>query len=391
MRYFMGSGDWGRAVRAFALLLFVAPALSACGGNFVSNALINTKAKFSSAEYGVSASKRIHTGRNIPKGGGRYQVGKPYKVAGRWYKPRHDENYDNTGLASWYGPNFHGRQTANGEIFDQNALTAAHPTLPLPSYVRVTNLENNRSIMVRVNDRGPFAYGREIDLSRRSADMLGFIQKGTARVRVKYVGRAPLEGDDTRMLMASYNKPTRMERSRGNDTRIAIASIPDIAPIPAFKNLLQPRTRLGNVTVSAEGFNIVSHAAGTLFPSDDGLGPLFYAPETPGSNGNDNMINAAFSAAEAMATRSGALETWRSSMDEEARLLRLELGVFANPVNAQKIVTAFAMLGAVDEDPVSLSGRNATRLTLTQLKPGVMRKDAIELAHQLGLRDVILY
>lgn len=391
MRHVTGSGDWGRAMRAIALLVFVAPALTGCGGNLFSKALINTKAKFSSAEYGVSASKRIYTGRNIPKGGGRYQVGKPYKVAGRWYKPRHDETYDNTGLASWYGPNFHGRQTANGEIFDQNALTAAHPTLPLPSYVRVTNLENNRSIMVRVNDRGPFAYGREIDLSRRSAEMLGFINKGTARVRVKYVGRALLEGNDTRMLMASYNKPTRMERSRGADTRIAIAAIPEIAPFPAFKKLFQPRVRLGNITVSADGFNIVSHAAGTLFPNEDGLGPLFYAPETSGANESDHMINSAFAAAKAMATRSGALETWRLSMDEDARQLRLELGVFANSTNAQNVVTAFALLGAVDEDTVSLSGRSATRLTLSQLKPGVTRKDAVDLAYQLGLRDVILY
>ena len=92
-------------------------------------------------------------------------VGKPYQVAGRWYTPRVDNNYDKTGKASWYGSNFHGRLTANGEIFDQNAMTAAHPTLPLPSYVRVTNLQNRRSVIVRVNDRGPFVADRLIDLS----------------------------------------------------------------------------------------------------------------------------------------------------------------------------------------------------------------------------------
>ena len=141
-----------RAVRTILLIGIIVPALSACGGNVFSLGDINTTAKFSSAEYGVSASKRLTRSRHVPKGGGRYQVGKPYKIAGRWYKPQVDENYDNTGLASWYGPNFHGRQTANGEIFDQNALTAAHPTLPLPSYVRVTNLSNNRSIMGHTNN-----------------------------------------------------------------------------------------------------------------------------------------------------------------------------------------------------------------------------------------------
>ena len=390
MRHILDSGSWARSMRAIALLVFVAPALTACGGNIFGNALINTKAKFTSAKYGVAASKRMYTGRHIPKGGGRYQVGKPYKVAGRWYRPNHDENYDNTGLASWYGPNFHGRQTANGEIFDQNAISAAHPTLPLPSYVRVTNLENNRSIMVRVNDRGPFAYGREIDLSRRSAEMLGFINKGTARVRVKYVGRAPLEGDDTRMLMASYNKPTQMERSRGNQTRIAVADITAIAPVPALNRFIQPSVRLGNVTVSADGFNIVNRAVGALLPQD-GLGPLFYAPSGFDSEQSATLIDSAFAAANAMATRSDQLESWRSATDIDARSLKLKLGVFANEANAQKVISAFALIGAVDQDIVQLAGGNATRVMLTQLKPGVTRKDAVDLAHRLGLRDVILY
>jgi len=115
------------------------------------------------------------------------KVGKPYRVAGRWYVPREDWNYDETGIASWYGRKFHGRRTANGEIFDMNKLTAAHRTLPLPSYVRVTNLENGRAINVRVNDRGPFVKGRIIDLSRRAAQLLGFAAKGTARVRVQII------------------------------------------------------------------------------------------------------------------------------------------------------------------------------------------------------------
>lgn len=126
--------------------------------------------------------------------GGAYKIGKPYQVNGVWYYPHEDEHYDATGIASWYGPQFHGKRTANGELFDQEALTAAHPTLPMPVLVRVTNLENGRSLVVRVNDRGPFVNGREIDLSRKAAELLGYDRKGTAKVRVQYVGRAPMPG-----------------------------------------------------------------------------------------------------------------------------------------------------------------------------------------------------
>jgi rare lipoprotein A len=114
-----------------------------------------------------------------------YKIGKPYQVDGVWYYPKADMDYDETGIASWYGPGFHGQYTANGEIYDQNGLTAAHKTLPLPSMVRVTNLDNGRSIVVRVNDRGPFVNGRIIDLTRRDAQLLGFIDQGTAKVRVQ--------------------------------------------------------------------------------------------------------------------------------------------------------------------------------------------------------------
>ena len=124
--------------------------------------------------------------------GGIYKIGTPYKIEGKWYYPREDTGYVNTGIASWYGAKFDGKRTANGEIFDMDLLTAAHPTLPMPVRARVTNLENKRSIIVRINDRGPFLRNREIDLSRRAAEMLDFKDKGTARVRVEYLGRAPL-------------------------------------------------------------------------------------------------------------------------------------------------------------------------------------------------------
>jgi rare lipoprotein A len=117
--------------------------------------------------------------------GGTFKIGSPYQIDGVWYYPAEDWTYDETGIASWYGHAFDGKYTANGEVFDPNSLTAAHRTLPMPTVVQVTNLENGRSIELRVNDRGPFARGRIIDVSRRAAQLLGFETAGTARVRVK--------------------------------------------------------------------------------------------------------------------------------------------------------------------------------------------------------------
>jgi len=143
------------------------------------------------------------TGRPVPKGGGTYRVGNPYVIAGRTYTPQKDPNYRAEGEASWYGTEFHGRRTANGEIFDANSLSAAHPTLPLPSYVRVTNLENHRSLVVRLNDRGPYHDHRLIDVSVRVAKLLGFYDQGIAQVRVEYLSRAELEGSDDDALAAT--------------------------------------------------------------------------------------------------------------------------------------------------------------------------------------------
>jgi len=159
--------------------------------------------------YGVAASPRVvEPGQPVPKGGGVYRVGQPYMVAGRMYFPQADPNYRAEGLASWYGSDFHGRLTANGEVYDMHSLSAAHPTLPMPSYARVTNVANRRSVIVRINDRGPYHANREIDLSGKAAEVLGFRDHGVARVRVEYVGAAPLEGSDDRVLLATLREGT---------------------------------------------------------------------------------------------------------------------------------------------------------------------------------------
>ncbi|MCG6204373.1 septal ring lytic transglycosylase RlpA family protein [Rhodopseudomonas sp. HC1] len=178
-------------------------------------------------KYGVSSSPRVvGPGEPVPKGGGTYRVGKPYTVAGRVYVPQEDANYRAEGLASWYGNDFHGRLTANGEVFDMASLSAAHPTLPIPSYARVTNLSNGRSLVVRINDRGPYHGNRLIDVSNKAAELLEFKHKGTARVRVEYVGRAPLEGSDDRQLLATL----RMNEPAPAPSSVRIASARAFVP-----------------------------------------------------------------------------------------------------------------------------------------------------------------
>jgi rare lipoprotein A len=171
---------------------------------------------FAESVLGVKASPRVvnvalasMTGgqmKRLPRGGGRDMVGRPYQVRGKWYYPREDLNYMARGTASWYGDAFHGRLTANGEVYDMNNLTAAHPTMPLPSYARVTNIANGKSVIVRVNDRGPYAGNRLIDLSKHAAQMLDYTHFGTAQVQLEYIGRAPVHGLDDEYLLASYRE-----------------------------------------------------------------------------------------------------------------------------------------------------------------------------------------
>lgn len=160
-------------------------------------------------KYGVTASPRlVALGDPVPKGGGTYRVGKPYVIGGRTYEPEENPHYSAEGLASWYGEDFHGRATANGEVYDMASISAAHPTLPIPSYARVTNLSNRKSIIVRVNDRGPYHANRLIDVSVRTARLLDFYDRGVTRVRVEYVGRASLGGSDDNKLAATLRGGT---------------------------------------------------------------------------------------------------------------------------------------------------------------------------------------
>lgn len=195
-------------------------------------------------ELAVHNAKRFpEPPKTGPAPGGTYKVGKPYQIKNIWYYPRVDYSYDETGIASWYGPGFHGKRTANGEIYDQNALTAAHRTLPMPSIVQVTNLENGRSIKVRINDRGPFAHGRIIDLSKRGAELLDFVRQGTAKVRVQI-----LEAESRRLLSAEAEPLPDADAPKAVPVEtVAVQQLPPVgeaAPAaPAARPAEQPVSR----------------------------------------------------------------------------------------------------------------------------------------------------
>lgn len=219
----------------------------------------------------------------LPNGaGGRYKLGAPYEVGGVWYAPKEEPNYDQEGTATWYGTGYHLKATANGEVFDQFALSAAHTTLPLPSIVEVTNLDNGRTAQVRVNDRGPFKGGAIIDVSQAAARQLGFEQQGQARVRVRYVGPAPLGAPDAGLRYSAYTP----------------------SPTPAAQPPSGPSAYVGlPPPVSAPG----PVASGPLAPVAGALPPAT-TPVTP-------------------ATPVGG----RS-------LYRVQAGAFADPANAQKVI-----------------------------------------------------
>ncbi len=242
-----------KSISIVAILSITGLSLAGCGSS----------PKFGS-EYG-KASPYWNGSGPIPKGGGRYKVGNPYVVNGKKYYPREDPGYDRVGNASWYGPTFNRRQTANGEYFDMTRLTGAHPTLPLPSFVRVTNLKNRKSVVIRVNDRGPYASNRVIDVSKKTADVLGFRNRGTARVRVQYVGRAPLNGDD-------YYTYSAKRRPDSNTAKIASAySSAEVKTYPSNS------ARANNLYVQAASFASQGNAR-RLQSSLGSLGPVKIVP-----------------------------------------------------------------------------------------------------------------
>ncbi len=349
-------------LRALALA-GVAGLLASC--SFVPQTITTSSNEhFSPDTYGAASPKVVAGNWAVPRGGGHYMVGEPYRVAGRTYIPRDNPRYSKVGLASWYGSAFHGRLTANGEVYDVNGLTAAHPTLPLPSYVRVTNLENGRSLVVRVNDRGPFAQGRLIDVSARAATMLGFRQEGTAKVRVDYVGPARMDGRDERTLLASYQGPDAGSwQGRGlprfADNRAATAGM--MVASAAAQPQLRP------AVADSEPLLLTSAVTTTAYADQtDSLGALIlrsgltrsYA-ETP------SPTRAQAAAAELtshdLTTALTAAATRKAEQMATARTAgppaTIQLGSFSTPENAERVASKFGRFGRTWIEPRELSGR----------------------------------
>ena len=216
---------WSGARACAAVLVLTGLGLGGCAQQPQQLAAAgHPKEYFPSSIYGAASRRVIADGQPVPHGGGQYLVGKPYTIAGQTYYPS-ERRITQIGYASWYGDAFHGRLTANGEIYDRDSFTAAHPTMPLPSYARVTNLRNNTSMIVRVNDRGPYHSNRVMDVSRRVAEALDIRRTGTAKVKVEWVARASLAGSDDAKLAATLRTdgPAHLE---GVEERVMVAAAP---------------------------------------------------------------------------------------------------------------------------------------------------------------------
>jgi rare lipoprotein A len=260
--------------------------------------------------------------------GGRpmYKVGTPYQMGGAWYYPAVDYNYDETGVASWYGEAFDQQYTANGEIFDLNQLTAAHRTLPMPSVVQVTNIENGRSLRLRVNDRGPFAQGRIVDVSRRAAQLLGFETGGTALVRV-------------RILKEESMQVAELAKRNGGDVNVLVAEAPSVA------------------TVESAAIGPTSRAAAA--PTQPTAAPI-----------NNVRSPVAVAALPSLPERVNVVPV------KSAGRIFVQAGAFSARENAQRLQFRIAPLGAVQVMAASVNGSEMYRVRLGPL-PNVEQADRV--------------
>lgn len=349
---------------------FVALALTGCGMQTqkVTETKRATKEYFAESEYGVKASPRVTTkASRLPRGGGRAHVGKPYKVKGQWYRPQEvASSYRASGKASWYGDAFHGRLTANGEIYDMTHLTAAHPTLPLPSYARVTNLENGNSVVVRINDRGPFSRNRVIDLSKRAAQMLDYTHRGVADVQVEYMGPAPLHGQDDEYLLASFRPGgTAPDPSDGlpSGVMIAMAGPTPDGPSPDGPARVPPPS----IIADNGDFQLPELApipeARPSFASTTGRGDrlaLSYAPSRPGSEAGaalERLVSGKMQPQD-------VIRSWLRQKGSSAGSSAVFIGNFDSPEEARKIREELSGYGSAEIEHAQVDGKVLHGLTI---------------------------
>ncbi len=353
-----------------------------------------TSEYFSEAAYGVKASPRVATNRSrMRRGGGRYQVGKPYKVKGQWYHPKENENYDKKGRASWYGAAFHGRLTANGEIYDMAQLTAAHPTMPLPSYARVTNLKNGHSLIVRVNDRGPFARDRVIDLSKRAAELLDYTNDGVANVRVQYVGRAPLHGHDDQFLLASYQRGDNLPAGPSGlpgtmvamaDPSLRVRDLPGVgSKSPAYAALAATalaRPALSVSRQSSSGIDPVLPAFGPVPPERPVTGLVYAKPKELrllgyadsriiANSAFDHLIRDEKTGVPGKLSESAIVESWKRTRvnRDELDSSSIYAGAYQDVEKASAIASSLSGAGSV---VVSKEYQNDTAVYVVTLRIG---------------------
>jgi rare lipoprotein A len=314
-----------------------------------------------------------------------YKVGPPYQINGVWYYPKVDYDYDETGTASWYGPGFDQKTTANGEIYDMNQLTAAHKTLPLPSIVEVTNLQNGRALQLRVNDRGPYVGDRVIDVSRRAAQLLGFIGAGTARVHVRIlkepsirVAEAAMRGETGDVRLAQSTRATSPAPAPAPPiTRVARAepALPRGTPVPP------PRTEVVAANWPAEQEPARSEVVAAPLPPEPppARTEIAMAPAEPAAAPRHRYFPSFIGTAHA--------ETYRPALAAAATStgsgrIYIQAGAFSVPENAQRVRSRIASLGSVEIVPSQVHGTALYKVRLgpvaTEAEANRLRSRVIE-------------
>ena len=382
-----------RGATTVSVIVLAAGMLDACASTQPKSMIVpkkKSKEYFSETEYGVKASPRVsNKTTRLARGGGRDQIGKPYKVRGKVYYPKEEKNYAKTGLASWYGDAFHGRLTANGEIYDMTHLTAAHPTMPLPSYARVTNTENGSSVVVRVNDRGPYAHGRLIDLSKRAAEMLDYTHSGVATVKVEYMGRAPLDGQDDEYLMASYRPGNAApDPSDGLPTGVMIAMngptpTASVGSSVAFPGALADA---GSLALPAFGPIAPERPAPGLGNAPFAVASLSYAESIP------SRAASAFAALESQGlTPDAVVQSWKrmnaatSSTPTEPYIAA---GSFTRQAQAEQLAGTLSAFGRTDVETSEIDGTLWYGVNLRPDGRGSL-DELLQAAWQSGASDAI--
>lgn len=311
----------------------------------------------------VANSTKLVTAPATPRSPPGYKIGKPYEIEGLWYYPKVDYGYDESGIASWYGPDFNGKPTASGEIYDQNGLTAAHRTLPMPTIIQVTNLENGRSLRLRVNDRGPFAKGRVLDVSKRAAQLLGFIERGTARVRVQVVA------DESQALAAALSGGTMVPIDQPQPpiptaaptigvTSQALASAgpvpttpakPTVVPVAATTTPAKP-AGTPSVPTATPAKPVVASAVPAATPAKPAAAPSAPAAAPPVQ-----------SAATAAALQPDGRVT---QYPVKPTAIFIQAGAFTKKQNAELLTAELRRFGAAAMTPVKVGGQQFYRVRL---------------------------